>query len=354
MSNSFQPVLRAMVNSVYDLQMLRIQTGGRLAAIFFDKLGIQPGEKKDKAKEDQENAKVLKLVEGEINRLIDSIAEHNVSIKERSRLKTAMNIKSSSIDKILGKESALITQKVEWDLTISYLKHLENEKQMFKDIDKYLDNFPIWTRYLKDVKGIGPAMAGMIISYFDIEIATNVSKFWAYCGLDTVQNPDDEKRYGRKNHSFHLVDREYVNKDGDTDIKKGLSYNKKLKTKIRGVLPGVFIQSNPYYRQIYHDYKNRLLNQQWRLDAEIPKMKNGKPVTKDGVQVMVPEFPPARLTNMSQRYMIKMFLKNLWVAWRYVEGLPVTPSYEEEKLGIDTSGHIDPNGLIPLPQKEKA
>ncbi len=352
MTNSFQPVLRAMVNSAYDLQILRIQTGGRLAAVFFDKLGIQPGHKKDTIADDAENSKVLKILEREFNRLVDAIADRNVTIKERSRFKTAINATPSVIDKVLGKESTLITQKVEWDLTMSYIKHLENEKQMFKDIESYLENFPIWNRYLTNVKGIGPAMGGMLLSYLDIHKADNVSKFWAYCGLDTVVNPEDGKRYGRKNHGFHLVEKEYVDKDGEIKTKLGLSYNKKLKTKIRGVLSGVLIKSNPYYRQIYHDYKNRIMNQPLRINSEIPKIIGGKPVMKDGEIVMISEFPPARLTNMAQRYMVKMFLKNFWVAWRYVENLPIMPSYEEEKLGIDTSGHIDPNGLIPLPQKE--
>lgn len=38
--------------------------------------------------------------------------------------------------------------------------------------------------------------------------------------------------------------------------------------------------------------------------------------------------------NMAIRYMIKMFLKDLWVAWRTLEGLPVTPDYAEAKLGM--------------------
>ena len=36
---------------------------------------------------------------------------------------------------------------------------------------------------------------------------------------------------------------------------------------------------------------------------------------------------------MAKRYMIKQFLKDLWSAWRFNEGLEVTVSYPEAKLG---------------------
>jgi len=58
--------------------------------------------------------------------------------------------------------------------------------------------------------------------------------------------------------------------------------------------------------------------------------------------------------TMVNRYMIKMFFKNLWVSWRYLEGLNTMPGYEEAKLGMNTSKHVDPWGLQPLPQVETA
>jgi hypothetical protein len=37
--------------------------------------------------------------------------------------------------------------------------------------------------------------------------------------------------------------------------------------------------------------------------------------------------------NMAIRYMIKIFLIDLYKNWRALEGLPVAPSYAEAKLG---------------------
>lgn len=36
---------------------------------------------------------------------------------------------------------------------------------------------------------------------------------------------------------------------------------------------------------------------------------------------------------MSLRYMMKMFVRNLWTTWRNLEGLPVDEPYEVAKLG---------------------
>ncbi len=97
------------------------------------------------------------------------------------------------------------------------------------------------------------------------------------------------------------------------------------------------------------DYKNRKMNN----NPDIPKLDNkGKQVfEKDGVTpVMVPTYSKGHLNAMANRYMIKMFFKNLWVFWRQLEGLSTEPGYEESKLGKDTSKHIDPWGNGPLPQ----
>ena len=44
---------------------------------------------------------------------------------------------------------------------------------------------------------------------------------------------------------------------------------------------------------------------------------------------------------MATRYAVKMFLRDLWVAWRQLEGLPVSEPYEVAFLG--RRPHGDPN-----------
>lgn len=113
--------------------------------------------------------------------------------------------------------------------------------------------------------------------------------------------------------------RPYISKDGEVKEKRSLSYNPNLKTKLIGVLGTSFLRArDSQYGKIYYDYKNRL---QQREDIKNPSA--------------------AHIHSMAIRYAVKMFLADLWVAWRKLEGLPTTEPYAVAFLG--RAPHGDPN-----------
>ncbi|KKN74108.1 hypothetical protein LCGC14_0394480 [marine sediment metagenome] len=160
------------------------------------------------------------------------------------------------------------------------------ERAQLLTVNKLLKAFPIWDGFLKGVKGIGPTMGGVILAEYDISIAENVSKMWRFGGLAVNSDGTAEKR------------------------KKGekLAYNSFLKSKLLGVLGPSFLKCSSPYRDFYDNYKHRLISKEW-----------GK---SDGHR-----------HNASIRYMVKMFIKDLYVEWRTIEGLTVRPPYAEEYLG---------------------
>jgi hypothetical protein len=169
-----------------------------------------------------------------------------------------------------------------------------------------LEEFPIYVQYLKGVKGIGPAMAGIIISEINIHTAKYSSSLHKYAGLDVAE---DGK--GRSMKSEHLIDVEYTAKDGSIKTKKSITFNPFLKSKLLGVLAGSFIKlNNLKYRKIYDDYKNRLVNHAKYKDST-----------------------PGHRNNMAKRYMIKMFIIELYDEWKDIEGLEKFNPYHEAKLG---------------------
>lgn len=393
----YKPILRTMVSGYYDFMKIRIAYGNRLAAMIFRKLGFAPGEKiyKDgddedgdddqieegtinemelyeilkkqdmtphieveldddeaeekRKKEDKEKNKMLNKIKAEYARLADGIVDYmrksNIKMSGK-KVQKVQKIPMEVLDKYISQNGHLLTERSAWQMMIHYEMLMAEEKTHLKEIGEYLTNFPVWNMYLKNVPGIGPSLAGMMLSYVDIIKADTISKLYGYFGVDTVEDPDDPNiRHGRSNHTIHLIDRDYIDKNGNLQTKKSLKYNKKLKTKISGVMPGVLIQSNPHYRKIYSDYRFRLTQQSERFtpDRVVFAMKNGKiKLDKNDKAIVRPEFPPARLTAMAHRYMVKMFLKNMWLSWRKIEGLPITISWEEKKLGMDTSKHVDP------------
>lgn len=89
---------------------------------------------------------------------------------------------------------------------------MEAEKIALDDITACLNRIPFYRDVLSDktrYKGIGPTMAGVILSSFDIVKADTSSKMWAFAGLapepckrckicDTIVEPIDQKSYSRR------------------------------------------------------------------------------------------------------------------------------------------------------------
>lgn len=279
--------IRTLVRSTYDLQALRIQMGNRIAAQFKAKLGQAPGTAEDTLSPDAQE--VLKVLRRSYARITDGV----VSDARLSRLKFEGD---GVID--TSTELALVAQYIEMDTA---------EKRQFKRFEDLLNNYPIYTEFLADVRGCGPAMSGVIISEIDIHKARYPSSIWQYAGLDVKADGR-----GASRRAEHLIDRTYIASDGEEKTRKSITFNPFLKTKLVGVLAPSFVKQGDAspYRKIYDDYKNRLVNH-----------PNWQERTK------------GHRHAAAMRYMIKMFLVDLYREWRALEGLPVAPTYQEAKLG---------------------
>lgn len=198
------------------------------------------------------------------------------------------------------------------------MKVLESSREMEDEIEMTIkaevQKFPIYTEFLSKVKGCGPSMAAVIISCIDINKAVYASKMVQYAGL----NPG-MKRGKKKDSDGNIIETdELVRGDKPT---KGylLPYNAFLKTKLMGVLAGCMIKANSQYRIYYDNMKERLSNSD--------RTVNGKPDKKWKDETK------GHINMASQRYMIKMFLQDVYQVWRELEGLPARKPYQEEYLG---------------------
>ena len=279
--------LKSIVRGAYDIQALRIQMGGRIVVNFKAKLGMEPSVKEDEA--DKDAKKVLDYLKAEYKLITDGMA---------------------SLPRTFSKNGdSLISSMTELVLIDQFFTLERDESKHFRQLGKVLGEYEIYTHFLKGVKGVGPAMAGVIISEIDIHKSKYASSIWKYAGLDVAS---DGK--GRSRKKEHLVETEYIDKEGNLKKKKGISFNPFLKTKLVGVLGSSFLRAgdkdNPY-RAIYDNYKNRLENS----PAHVEKSKGHR-------------------HNMTIRYMVKMFIVDLYKVWRKIEGLEVHPPYSEAKLGL--------------------
>jgi hypothetical protein len=194
-----------------------------------------------------------------------------------------------------------------------YAYELEMERKLKESVQEQ----PIWHYFLKHVTGCGETMAAVIISEIDIHKAETVSKIWQYAGLNSgmVQG---------KTAKGKGIDRKVtVHKDlirGDKLTQGFLSpYNQFLKAKMVGTLAGCMIRAQSEYAlKFYYPYKHRLECMDW---GKVSKNPTDPKRPKAGHQ-----------DKAAKRYMIKMFIKDLYVAWRTLEELPVRVPYAEEYL----------------------
>lgn len=276
--------IKTMVRGAYDVQQLRIQMGNRIVANFKAKLGQEPSKPEDEL--GAEELKILSNLRTHYKKITDGVK----TFPRQAHFK--------------GDE--VISDYTELCLISQYVGLEDEEATHFSRLGSILKDYPVYSQFLSGVRGIGPAMAGVIVSEIDITKAKYSSSLWAYAGLDVA--PDGT---GRSRKEGSLVKKEYTNKKGETAERLSITFNPFLKTKLMGVLAGSFLRSNnERYRKIYDDYKNRLENHPNWTD----KTKGHR-------------------HNAALRYMMKMFLIDLYVNWRTIEGLEVHPSYQESKLG---------------------
>jgi len=230
----------------------------------------------------------------------------------------------------------------------SRAKGLEKaEKEALSDVAHCLQTIPFYTEILSDksrFKGIGPTMAGVILSEYDINRYDTVSKMWAFAGLrpmpayrcKTCHSVMRHKDLNSFEHEPERVFKKKFQKDPEREVapkkpcSKGkfvnlddvyesgmaqrphkgetLTYNAWLRAKLVGVLGSVLLRVNSPWRKFYDDYKHRKTSAGW-----------GK---NDGHR-----------HNAAVRYMVKQLLLEIWREWRTFQGLSVRPPYAEEYLG---------------------
>lgn len=211
----------------------------------------------------------------------------------------------------------------------------EAEAEALKDIAAHLTTMEAFNSILADKqrwKGIGPTLAGVLLSEIDITRCNTASALWRYAGLAPVKamrckacqdvvvplaksTPGKEfykHEYNRKVKckEGNNISRGTVYESGQAERpKKGekLHYNSFLKTKLVGVMGPCLLKANSPWRKFYDDYKVRL--------------QSSKTGMSDGHR-----------NQMAIRYMVKMLLLEFWKEWRALEGLDTRVPYQEEYL----------------------
>lgn len=228
---------------------------------------------------------------------------------QRIRMANRLKKKRDGSDQIGAEDIRLDDESIPVIVDVWQDTH-DAEKKLAKALEKELKGFPVYKHYLKHVHGCGPLMSAVIIAEYDIHRADTVSKLWQFTGLNPGMVRGNVAKGSRKDGTFAIEKSDTLVR-GDRRTPGFLSpFNGWLRTKMCGVLADSFIKLRSPYRKYYDDYKARLEQEEgWKDETK------------------------GHRANAAKRYMIKMFLRDLYVAWRTLEGLPVRPPYAEEYLG---------------------
>lgn len=202
------------------------------------------------------------------------------------------------------------------------------ETNALADVEDHLKTMPFYLGILSDkekFRGIGPTMAGVILSEFDITRADTVSAFWKYAGLAPIPASrckicqgllkTSQDKFEHVAQNITCSERGRVLGPSETFASgatmrpvKGekLPYNAFLKTKLIGVLGPVLLKTNSPWKKYYDEYKQRMRSA-------------GKGMSD------------LHRHNAAVRYMIKMLLQTIWLCWRYFEKLPTREPYHQAK-----------------------
>lgn len=165
----------------------------------------------------------------------------------------------------------------------------EHKEELVRKLHQELKKNPDY-KWLKEWPGVGPVAAALLLSKVNIEKADSPSKLWKFCGL----MPGQRLVKGQKR-----------------------DYNAKLKTVVLH----------------YIGQMTLLRTEPWKTLLA---------TSKQFYAAKYPEWSKGHVHNAARRRMVKIYLTNLWRAWRKAHGLSIREPFAIARLGHTGNFQFDP------------
>lgn len=256
----------------YNAQEERIKAFNRIRQVIFRKLeGLGLTEKQDK-KEEKEYEKYTDT------KLLKMIKENKGKLSEE--------------------EEQYIDQIIE---LLQHARKRENEHKAL--MKQYIEQEPIYDKWLKDIKGISTLNTANLLQYFGYcEKAKHCSSLWRFAGLHVINGKAPKLgMYGK-----------------GKEVETGLDYNPKLRTLMYRIGDCFIKQRTAKYRDIYDKEKEK----QFKIGAY--DEKSNKMLNKD-----IEGAPQSKghADNRARRKMVKEFLKDYYNKCLILRGIEPEPPY---------------------------
>ena len=454
-------IIRGLLTTFMGCQKQRIQTGNRVIAQFYKTIGVAPSSSPTDAEDTaaidsacdtlvNEYKLITNVVAAVLKTRTIQLGDVLLGMQERTKEKVddiiailnnddnlrnlapksgggkafddlVNQVKEASNGQLISK----IHSKEDLMLVESYYNCDKNEKRVLKHLEEVVQSHPLHAAFFSKIVGCGVTTEAYCLGYLDPYSARHRSSFIRYCGLDPVQDRDEEgnplfvkgkfnpeykrfekidngavvrqkyryflpdgveytgthkfvvndqnevecrgahdellsyvpvmrktddgevevyeevdtgaeyvgpvgyKEHGRRKGDAYYV--QYEDANGNMAWKKSLGYNPVLRSKLLAVFVPNFIKSGKR-KEVAPDGSICTVAKSEYVDVYV-NYKNSK-----AAAVAAEQMKAAHVEKMARRQVARIFLENLWVAWRMMLGLEVTPSYGEAHLGIRPHG----------------
>lgn len=238
--------------------------------------------------------------------------------------KASVAIRNMSVDRIFKSDSDPERGKcrLPLDAQMQGVLLAETYKKSAKKLEskmlKCLKQVPIYEHFLSKVYGAGPVICAYLVAYVDPNKATKPSNLRAYCGL-AVENGRLARRAAG-----------------------GKGYNAVLRVRLFQMMSAIWknaakSKATTKYLKIWTDYKNRMANSERVVDGKI-YAQDGTPITNLGTKIV--RSAKGFIHSTGWHKAADVFLEDLYIVWRTLEGLDVWPAYHAAYLGYSHGGKI--------------
>lgn len=266
---------RIIAGAYYDYQAVRTASMNRIRDLIRTKVENIDKSKPEEKKEKKEFYK--KYADEDLPSYLDKLlAEKKLTEEEHSYIEKFLKI------------------------SINALKLEQEYKQLML---QYVETEPIYARFLKHIRGIGPVISAMMLKNFGYcERFDKVSALWKICGLHVVDGKAPKRKKNQK-----------------------IDYSPKLRAFVWNIGACLLRSKNPFYYPLFKKFREIEESKEF-AKGELYE-KYGKPYTKEDTKLR-----PLHTYNRAKRKIEKIFLQHYWACARELKGLPVTKPYPIEKL----------------------
>lgn len=247
-------------------------------------------------------------------------------LQHKAITKAAVAIDNMSSDKKKMETGEVIKCPLPEDVMVDLQETAKRQRDRAGKLEsamlRELKKIPIYQLFLSKVFGIGPIVAAYLVSEIDIHEATKPSSLRRFCGMAVVNGRLERPTRGVKNH---------FNREMRTRLYQAFSAMWKNAAKTSAARPN---GSTCKYLEIWNNYKIRQLASGRVVDGKIQRIVNGEPASGNGAIVSAKGF----VHSTGWHKACDVFLGDLYIVWRALEGLPVWPGYVEWITGYGHGG----------------